>query len=501
MPPASPPIAFLAVDLGSSSGRVMLGLLNTGTRGPGPAGFLVTEAGRFANVPVRRPEGLGWDVEALWDGVLTGLAAGVAEARAVGAHVAGIGVDSWGVDYGRLTAHGALRPFVRHHRAVDIALAAQSSARRDVGADYAITGVLDQSINTVHQLRQDSATGIGTADDRILLIADLFVHLLSGVELSEASLASSTALLDRRTETWSTELAAGLPAVLPRIVPAGARAGDTLPDVTSRIGADKPIPVWSVTAHDTAAAFSAVADAKTCRHTTVVSCGSWAVVGVAIERPLLTEPARLRGFTQEVGADGETLLVKNLSGMWLLQQTMREWAQRDGGVAPDLRDLIDDARASSYTGTFDPADPALQAPGDLVERLERACSASAGEPPLTRGDLVRAILESLAIAYGLVLSEIQELTGRTPDSVRLIGGGARNELLCELTARRTGLPVIAGPAEASVHGLLIQLAVASGYLPNLAAARAVTIGDGEPGPRPYGSAAARPLSAPTGRRA
>ena len=497
---SSSPVAFLAIDLGSSSGRVMLGLLWSADGIASPE-LIVSEAGRFANVPVQTPDGLGWDIRALWQGVLDGLCEGVARAREAGATIAGIGVDSWGVDYGRLTAAGQLRPYVRHHRDVDSAVAARAAAVRDLGADYAVTGVLDQAINTVHQLRQDAVRGIGATDDRILLIADLFVHLLSGVELSEASLASSTALLDRRTETWSTELAAGLPAVLPRIVPAGVRAGDTLPDVTSRIGADGPIPVWSVTAHDTAAAFSAVADAQTGRHTTVVSCGSWAVVGVALDRPLLTELARLRGFTQEVGAEGETLLVKNLSGMWLLQQAMREWASANGGVTPDLRDLIDDAEASAYTGTFDPADPALQAPGHLVERLERACTKSASQPPRTRGDLVRAILESLAIAYGLALGDIEELTGRAPGSVRLIGGGARNELLCELTARRTGLPVIAGPAEASVHGLLLQLVVASGQLPDLVAARAVTIDDGEPRPRRYDPDSAPPLSAPTGGRA
>ena len=497
MPSRSAPAAFLAVDLGSSSGRVMLGLLEADAET-----FVVTEAGRFANVPVRRTEGLGWDVDALWEDVLAGLHSGVALARAAGAPIAGIGVDSWGVDYGRLTPDGRVRPFVRHHRAVDAALAARSSIARDAAADYAITGVLDQAINTVHQLREDAARGIGAPDDRILLISDLFIHLLCGAEASEASLASSTALIDRATEDWSTPLTAGLPAVLPRIVFAGTRAGATRAEVTARIGADGPVAVWYTTAHDTAAAFSAIVSAASGAGTAVISCGSWVVVGVVLERPILSDGARRAGFTQEIGADGETLLVKNLSGMWLLQQVMREWANADGrddwSVAA-LRDLLADAATSSYPGTFDPADPALQAPGGLVRRLEDACALSAGSAPRDRADLVRAILESLARAYAHTIRQIEELTGRSLVSVRLVGGGARNELLGEITAQRTGLPVIAGPAEASIHGLLLQLAVAAGHLPDLETARAVSVEDGEePARRHEPAASALPIDRKTG---
>jgi len=464
----------------------MLGLLRTDAEGA--PSLRISESSRFPNVPLPSAGGLGWDVDALWDAVQSGLRAGIDDARRAGARIAGIGVDSWGVDYGRLTVDATLRPFVRHHRDVDAALAARSSAARDVAADYGVTGVLDQAINTAHQLRQDAVRGIGAPDDRILLIADLFVHLLTGVAASEESLASSTALLDRTTGDWSAELARGLPGVLPPVVSAGGLAGVTRPEVTARIGADEAVPVWFTTAHDTAAAFSAVVDATSGGRTAVVSCGSWAVVGVVLDRPILTEGARLAGFTQEIGAGGETLLVKNLSGMWLLQQTMREWSEadgRDGWSVTHLRALLDEAAASPYPGTFDPADAALHAPGALVDRLEQACAATAGRTPGTRADLVRAILESLAMAYAGTLAQIEALTGCTIASVRMVGGGARNELLGALTAERTALPVIAGPVEASVRGILIQLAVASGRLPDLDTARLIPVDDSDQPIRRY----------------
>lgn len=493
MPSTPAPSAFLAVDLGSSSGRVMLGLLRADA-GDVPL-LTISESARFANQPLASPDGLGWNVEALWDSVQSGLREGIDQARRLGARIAGIGVDSWGVDYGRLTVDGDIRPFVRHHRDVDAAQAARSSASRDVAADYTITGVLDQAINTAHQLRQDAADDIGAPDDRILLIADLFVHLLTGATASEVSLASTTALLDRSTGDWSTELAGGLVGILPPVIPAGGPAGMTRPEVTERIGAETPVPVWFTTAHDTAAAFSAIVDAASGGETAVVSCGSWAVVGVVLERPVLTEAARLAGFTQEVGLGGETLLVKNLSGMWLLQQTMREWSEadgRDGWPVAQLQTLLDEAASSTYPGTFDPADAALQAPGALVDRLERACASRSGEAPQTRADLVRAILESLAVAYAETIDQIEALTGRTLTSVRIVGGGARNELLGALTAQRTGRPVIAGPAEASVRGILLQLAVASGHLPDLDIARGITVDDGDQPIRRYDPATASP---------
>lgn len=483
--------AYLAVDLGSSSLRIMVGLL----RPDAPEGprMEVREAARFPNTPVPRAEGLGWDVPALFDGVLAGLRAGVAIAAQEGAELRGIGVDAWGVDYARLTVDGTLRPFVRHHRAADPDLAARTSAGRDLAADYAVTGVLDQAINTAHQLRQDQSAGIGDPDDTILLTADIVVHLLTGRVGAEPSLASTTALLDRATGDWSAALAAGLPARLPPVVPTGSSAGPTTARVTAAIGAAHPVPVFAVTAHDTAAAFMAVTAADD-EGTGVVSSGSWGVAGVALPALLRDDRARRDGFTQEIGAGGDTLLVKNLSGMWLLQQTLREWAAADGEAEPSLdmlTALLDAAARSSYPGLFDPADPALQAPDDLVARLVRACVEGGAEPPSTRADLVRAIVDSLAVAYADTVALAARRSGRTLERIRIVGGGARNALLCARTAARSGLPVIAGPVEASVRGVLLQVALAAGDLPDAATARALPVDDGDGPPRVHHPAPTR----------
>lgn len=474
---SSPPSAYLAVDLGSSSIRVMLGLLRQDEAGGHR--LAVHEVHRAPNVPIERPEGLGWDVPGLWDAVQRGLRAGVADARASGATLEGIGVDSWGVDYARLTADGGIRPFVRHHRGVSAERAARTSALRDLAADYAVTGVLDQSINTAHQLREDAEDAIGVDSDVILPIADAFVFLLTGRIGAEASLASTTALVDRRRGDWSDALISDLPARFPPIVDTGASAGTTTSAVTAAIGADAPVAVWAVTAHDTAAAFFAAADDE---RTGVISSGSWGVAGVAVPDPVRGDDARRLGFTQERGAGGATLLVKNLSGMWLLQQVTREWAEHDGSAAgstSDLRGLLEDAGASSYSGRFDPADPSLQAPGALVARLEAALSMTADGAPSSRADLVRAIVASLADAYAETLVQAERLTGRALERVRIVGGGARNELLCALTADRTGLPVVAGPAEASIRGILLQIAIAAGDLDGDAHARSLPVDDGE----------------------
>ncbi|MEV8268681.1 FGGY-family carbohydrate kinase [Microbacterium sp. NPDC076911] len=480
--------AWLAIDLGSSSGRVMLGVRqcaderNRTDRTPSPT-LVITEAARFTNVPLDTEHGFGGDIGSLWISVREGLRAGIAEAtkrRAV--VVQGIGVDSWGVDYARVTSTGEIRPFVAHHRDVDTRLAAQASAARDAARDYAEAGVLDQAINTVHQLRRDERDGRGSADHTILLIADLFVYLLTGVAAAEVCLASSTALVDRATGTLSVSLAADTHAKLPPIARGGERAGNLLPGVAAEIGAPERLGVWFVTAHDTAAAFSAVVDAGESHSTAVISCGSWSVVGAAVERPYLKERARRAGLTQEMGAAEHTLVAKNLSGMWRLQQTMREWAERDGKdelTVGDLRELLADAAESPYRDIFDPADPIFQTPGSLAQRLEAACRAHEGTEPASRADLVRAILESLASAYALTLTQLERLTGQQFGSVRIIGGGARNELLATLTSEYTGLPMHAGPVEASSRGVIYQPMPATGHVGDLAAARKLTADDGE----------------------
>jgi rhamnulokinase len=476
-------VGFIAVDLGSSTGRVMLGTVTAST-----FSCTLEQAYRFANVPLRPGERgsrvLAWDTDRLFDETLEGMKRAVSLARSHGVRIAGVGVDAWGVDYGRIGTDGRLRLPVKHHRGADETMPALDAELVDPETAYRITGVLDQTINTSHQLRTDALHGVATPGETVLLVPDLWVHLLSGAVGAERTIASTTQLLDRETGEWSRELTAawGISATLPPLVDDGHYAGQTLPQVTERIGSGEPIPVYYVTSHDTASAFAAAVDPGTHGDgetvTGIVSSGSWAVAGIAVREPVLTEEARLLGFTQELGAGGVTLLVRNLNGMWLLQECVRAWSEEDAS-AVDLLGLVAEAGEVEHPAVIDVADESLQRPGHLPERIADSCEAAGHRRPSGRAELVHVILRSLAIAYADTLRVAARLAGRRLAGVRIIGGGARNDLLCLLTAEESGLPVVAGPAEASSLGIIYRLAVASGVLPSMELARSLELIDGD----------------------
>ena len=484
--------AFIAVDLGSSSGRVMLGTVSPpegeGSENESSGSYTLQQVHRFANIPLQPGESgfdaLAWDAHHLFDETLDGVSKAIELARERQLPIAGIGVDAWGVDYGRIDSGGELLPPVRHHRGADHSMPVRSAEAVDPTTAYRITGVLDQSINTSHQLRTDVETGVDQAASTLLLMPDLWVYWLTGRRAAERTIASTTQLLDRRTGQWSQELteAWGITTTLPPLVDDKVLAGPTSLAVTARIGADRPLPVYFVAGHDTASAFAAAGGIEAGAPSVVgiVSCGSWAVTGIAIDQPVLTEEARLLGFTQELGAEGATLLVRNLSGMWLLQECMRTWAADDvaaddaaagGKPASDLLDLLDAAAGIDHPAIFDVADENLQRPGRLPDRITQLCLAAGYPRPGSRAQIVRIIVRSLAVAYADTLREAARIVGKQLASVRIVGGGARNRLLCQLTADETGLEVEAGPAEASSLGILFTLAVAAGTLPDMKTAR------------------------------
>ena len=479
--------AFIAVDLGSSSGRVMLGTVSPpegeGSDSESSGSYTLQQVHRFANIPLQPGESgsdaLAWDAHRLFDETLDGMSQAVELARERQLQIAGIGVDAWGVDYGRIGRDGELLPPVRHHRGADHSMPVRSAEAVDPAVAYRITGVLDQSINTSHQLRTDAETGVDAPASTLLLVPDLWVYWLTGTRAAERTIASTTQLLDRRTGQWSQELteAWGITTTLPPLVDDKVLAGDTSPAVTARIGADRPLPVYFVAGHDTASAFAAAGgiEAGAPSVVGVVSCGSWAVTGIAIDRPVLADDARLLGFTQELGAEGATLLVRNLSGMWLLQECMRTWTADDVAArdrpAADLLALLDAAAGIDHPAVLDVADENLQRPGRLPDRITELCLAAGYPRPASRAHIVRIIVRSLAVAYADTLREATRLVGKQLAGVRIVGGGARNRLLCQLTAEATGLEVEAGPAEASSLGILFTLAVAAGTLPDMKTAR------------------------------
>ncbi|HXH36556.1 MAG TPA: FGGY-family carbohydrate kinase [Plantibacter sp.] len=483
-----------AVDLGASSGRVVLGRWNA-------SGLELLEVRRFPNGPIESDGRLIWDAERLFDETLLGLAEAVRVAQDAGAQLDGIGIDSWGVDVGLVddgaigvgsadvgrTASGPAAPAapavptVHHHRGADALGPAVAAGLVDAATAYGITGVLEQSINTSYQLRSravEAAEGAADVTRRtVLLVPDLWVQLLTGITGAERTIASTTQLLDQRTGEWSVELIDrwGLSGFdFPTIVAPGTLAGPTTPAVTERLGAAAPIPVYRVAGHDTA---SALAFARPANAELLVSSGSWSLAGVCLEEPVLTESARIAGFTNEAGADGSSLLIRNLAGMWLLTECARGWSEEDGRRI-DPVELVEEATEQSERSerdvtavpspVFDVGDPSLLVPGDMPARIAALCRAAGQDAPVGRIGVVRSIIESLAVAYAETVHACETITGTPLRSVRIVGGGSRNRLLCRRTAERTGLPVAAGPAEASALGNLAVQLVAAGAAPSVA---------------------------------
>ncbi|MBD0424588.1 rhamnulokinase [Streptomyces sp. TRM S81-3] len=454
------PSAFAAVDLGATSGRVILGRV-------GPDNLDLTEAHRFPNTPVRLPDGLHWNLLALFQGTVDGL-------RKAGrsGSVVSIGVDTWAVDYGLLDADGVLLGSPYHYRDSRTDAAAERVWPR-VGPEelYRITGLQHLPFNTVFQLASAAGTSQLRAARTLLLIPDLLVHWLTGSIGAEATNASTTGLFDARTGTWSKDLLDRLSidaGLLPPLRRPGDPAGSLLPHVAADTGLDPSTRVVTVASHDTASAVAAVPATEP--GFAYISCGTWSLAGLELDTPVLTEASRAANFTNELGVDGTVRYLRNIMGMWLLEECRRTWeAQGLPTQIPAL--LAEAARSPAFSAVIDPDDPAFLAPGDMPERIREHCRRTDQPVPGSRGALVRCILESLALAHRRTLRQAAELAGRDITHVHLVGGGSRNDLLCQLTADATGLPVVAGPTEATALGNILVQARAAGLVDDLAAMR------------------------------
>lgn len=440
--------AFAAVDLGASSGRVIRGVV-------GPDRLDVAEVHRFPNEPRVVREALRWDIAALERGMRAGL-------RQAGP-VDGIGIDSWAVDYGLIDADGRLIDDPIHYRdrrteGVPEQVFKHVSAQRL----YELTGIQNQSFNTVHQLYAARQSTDFKAASRILLIPDLLSWKLTGVAGTEVTNASTTGLFDTGARTWSPEIFEALRLDVSSFAPLRA------PGEPAGIARDFAAPVFTVGSHDTASAVAAVPAES--EHFGYISSGTWSLVGVELAGPIRAEPSRIANFTNEIGVDGTVRYLRNVMGLWLLQECLREW-----GRAGDLPALLGAAaHVPARRSLIDASDPVFLAPGGMPDRILAACQRA--EQPIPRGhaQIVRCILDSLAEAYRRTLIDAAELSGKRIDVVHIVGGGARNELLCQLTADAVGLPVLAGPVEAAAIGnLLIQARAAGAVAGDLADLRAL----------------------------
>src|SRR5437588_2503509 len=469
--PSDIPPSYLAIDLGASSGRAVLGTLE---RLPQGCRVATREVHRFRVPLIEQAGHLYWDVHALWDEVRTALAAALAMAPALQA----VSVDSWAVDYVPLGADGApLRLPFSYRDPRTRGRLAEVFRRIDPDALYAVTGIQCLEFNTLPQVVADlmDEPAVVARTETRLLIADYFLYRLSGRPVAERTMASTTQLFDVRAGGWSREVirAAGDdPARWPAIVNPGTILGPVLPDVlpaTVRGTGHRPLVVASCS-HDTAAAVAAV-PASGDEPWAYISSGTWSLVGAELRAPVLTAAARRAGFTNEVGLDGTIRFLKNRTGMWVLEECLREWRAEDPRLA--WAAPFTAPAACSSGPVFDPDAPQFGERGGMVAKLAAACRDTGAPVPATRGETCRLVLESLADSYRRTLDELEALTGARARAVHVVGGGSRNLLLNQLTADACGRRVVAGPEEATALGNLLVQARALGDLPRGVAIRDV----------------------------
>jgi rhamnulokinase len=442
-----------AIDLGATSGRVMLGHVSDG-------GVTLEQVTRFANIPVHTPDGMHWNILELYRSVVDGLA--VAKQNAPGG-ILSIGVDSWAIDYA-LMRGGRLLGVPLHYR--------DSRNARGVDAThklvpfpelYAQNGLQFLPFNTCYQLSADSLDGTLQLADRALMIPDLIAHWLTGEYVAERTNASTTGLLGLTPDAgWNDTLIErlGLPRrAFPPIVNPGQRIGTLLQAVAAVTGLDALTPVVAVGSHDTASAVVAIP--MTDPQAAYISCGTWGLVGVELEHPVLTEASRIANFTNEAGVDGRVRFLHNVMGTWLLSESIRGWEKQ--GIAHDLDSLLAAASAvTSRVAVFDANDPRFMEPGDIPSRIAEWCRERGVDAPRTPAEFVRSIVESLAVAFAQAVRTASDLSGKVVNTVHIVGGGSQNTLLCQLTADHLGVPVVAGPVEATALGnVLVQARAAS----------------------------------------
>jgi rhamnulokinase len=451
-----------AVDLGATSGRVILGHVSHNE-------LSIRPVARFPNLPVRTIDGLHWNILEIYRNVLAGLGHAVREEPALES----IAIDSWAVDYA-LMRGGRMLGTPYHYRDERNQNAVGEAHKRVSAADlYASNGLQHLPFNTLFQLTDDRLAGTLDLADEFLLIPDLLGYWLTGVSVAERTNASTTGLVNVATGEWDDAVIAslGLPrSVFPTLVAAGTPIGGLLPEVAAEIGVGgsrvihqstthrhngiAAPTVMTVGSHDTASAVVAIP--ATTDDFAYISCGTWGLVGVELPSPVLSEAGRLANFTNEGGVDGRVRFLHNVMGLWLLSESVRTWERSEPPI--NLPALI--AAAADVTGevpVFDANDPVFLAPGDMPARIAEWFRQHNLSAPRTQAEVVRSILNSLADAFATAVETASVLSGKRVRVIHIVGGGSQNALLCQLIADRSGLPVEAGPVEATAIGnVLIQ---------------------------------------------
>jgi rhamnulokinase len=449
---------YLACDFGAASGRVVLARLHAGV-------LSVDDVHRFQNDPVEYGGALHWDVARLWFELRSALSA-VRETN-----VAGIGVDTWGVDYALLGERGELLQNPYHYRD-SRNVSAMAEVLRLIPAEemYQATGIQLISINTINQLyaARVHTPRLLDAADRFLMMPDLFNYWLTGQAVCEFTDATTTQLVNPETRNWSAGLfdRLGIPVRLaPPILEPASVVGTLLPGLARLEGTR----VIASASHDTASAVAAITARD---NTAFISSGTWSLIGIELDAPIITPASFKLNFSNEGGVCGTTRFLKNVMGLWMLQCCQRSWTA--GGRALPYDELLEAAaREPGFRYLVDPDEGSFMRPDDMPAAIDRFCLRTGQAMPTTAPAYARAILDSLALKYRLVIENLQRVIARPIDQIRVVGGGSKNRLLSQFTADATGRTVIAGPAEATALGNVAVQMIATGTAASLAEARAI----------------------------
>ncbi|MNI04273.1 Rhamnulokinase [compost metagenome] len=457
----------LAFDLGASSGRALIGELNQTE-----SLLSVKEIHRFPNDPVQVGNHLHWDILRL----LHELKQGLIKARNEGyQELQSMGIDSWAVDFGLLSESGELLGNPYHYRDAHTDGVMEEVIER-LGKDYifARSGLQFLPFNTIYQLaaliKRDAS--VLKQADKLLMIPDLLRYFLTGEKRGELTNASTTQLLNPTTGQWDEDLtsALGIPiSLLPEPVAAGSRVGTLTAAVQAELGYGA-LPVIAVGEHDTASAVAAVPASE--ENFAYISCGTWSLLGTELSHPVLTEQALEWNFTNEGGVYGTNRLLKNIMGLWIIQECKRCW-DKEGRVF-GFGELVQLAQsAESFQSFIDPDDLRFLNPRHMPQQIQQYCTETNQPVPQTEGAIIRCVMESLALKYRLVLECTEQLAETRFNGLHMVGGGIQNTLLCQFTANAIGRPVWAGPIEASAIGNLVVQYMALGQIKDLQEARKI----------------------------
>lgn len=444
-------IKLLAIDLGASSGRVMLGIYD-GDK------LQMEEIHRFENTPVQVNGHLYWDTLRLFHEMKQGVQKAFRQHGAL----ASLSVDTWGVDYGFIDKKGMMLYSPHHYR--DRRMEAhllKLEALLSPAEQFRMTGLQPSVINTLYQLFsdfQDNDSLMETADT-ILMMPDLFHYLFSGIKAAESTIWSTSGLVDAVTGELSSELfnRLGIPSSLvPQQVHAGTVIGSILPIIQEELNIG-PMKVIAGASHDTASAVASIPYIRK-DEAAFLSCGTWSLVGMETPEPVISEKSYEYGFTNERCYGNSNRLLKNTTGLWILQELQRNWAK--AGENFSQSEMVELAQTiNGAPAIIDPNDQLFSTPGVMMQRIQEYCERTGQQSPNTKAEFIRVILESLAQSYCRTIEEMEEITGKTITIIHMVGGGIQNELLCQLTADATGREVVAGPVEASgIGNIIVQLA-------------------------------------------